>query len=43
MLREGLKKDDYVVVHLRGGDKPWKYEARSLESMPHAVLLGPRC
>lgn len=26
MLREGLKKEDYVVVHLRGGDKPWKCE-----------------
>ena len=27
MLREGLKKDEYVIVHLRGGDKPWKCEA----------------
>lgn len=26
MLKEGLKKGEYVVVHLRGGDKPWKCE-----------------
>ena len=26
MLKENLKKSEYVVVHLRGGDKPWKCE-----------------
>ena len=27
MLHEDLKRGEYVVVHLRGGDKPWKCEA----------------
>ena len=26
LQKEGLEEGKYVVVHLRGGDKPWKCE-----------------
>lgn len=43
MLKEGLKRGEYVVVHLRGGDKPWKCEAGCEKTLSLLSGNGEKC